>query len=508
MAKKGLVYLIGAGPGDPGLITVKGLECLRRADTVIYDYLANASLLAEAQPDAEVIYVGKSAGQHALPQEKINQLLVTKAKEGKIVARLKGGDPFLFGRGGEEAEELANAGLTFEVVPGITSAIAAPAYAGIPVTHRDFTSTFAAVTGHEDPTKTLSSIDWARISTGIGTLVFLMGVANLPSIVEQLILHGRPAETPAAVVRWGTRSSQQTVTGTLDDIVERVRRAGLKAPSVIIVGEVVRLREKLQWFDNRPLFGKRVLVTRSREQASVLSELLRAHGAEPVEFPTIEIVPPADFGPLDEAIARLATYAWAIFTSANGVKIFVDRLRNAGLDIRALKGVKLAAIGPATAHELERYGLLLDYVPVEYVAESIVEGLKGQVRGKRVLLARAEIARQVLPEGLKKEGASVDQVVAYRTISSADGKVDVKRMLLEKEIDVITFTSSSTVENFVAKLEGLDLEAATDGVTIASIGPITSETALARGLRVDVTAQDHTIPGLVEAIVQHVSPKA
>ena len=511
VSSSGIVYLVGAGPGHPKLITVKGLECLRQADAVVYDRLANPRLLREVGNGAELIYVGKTAGKHPVPQEEINALLIEKGREGKVVVRLKGGDPFVFGRGGEEAEALVEAGIPFEVVPGVTSAIAAPAYAGIPVTHRGYTSAFAVITGHEDPTKDDSDIDLAKISTGIDTLVFLMGVGNLPLIVEQLVKHGRSPQTPVALIRWGTEPRQEVVLGVLDDIVEKVQKAGLKPPAVIVVGKVVSLREKLCWFDRldrRPLLGKRVLVTRSREQASVLSERLMELGAEPVEFPVIQIVPPDDYSPLDEAICRLSSYDWLIFTSVNGVKAFVERLIAQGKDIRALGGIKICAIGPATAAELSRYCLNVDYVPKKYVAEAIVEGI-GDVGGLRILLPRADIAREMLAVELAEAGADVDEVVAYRTVLGDSFDEQVKDMLLASEIDIVTFTSSSTVRNFVAMMRhgdgstvsGAMLAEMLKGVTVACIGPITEGTARELGIKVDVVAEEYTIEGLIRAIV-------
>ncbi|MFQ6000856.1 MAG: uroporphyrinogen-III C-methyltransferase, partial [Anaerolineae bacterium] len=501
MSDKGVVYLVGAGPGDPGLITVKGLKCIGRAEVVVYDRLVNPLLLTAAREGAELIYVGKSAHHHALPQEEINALLVRKAREGKTVTRLKGGDPFLFGRGGEEAEALAQADIPFEVVPGVTSAIAAPAYAGIPVTHRDYTSTFAVVTGHEDPTKA-SDIEWAKIATGAGTLVFLMGVGNLPLIVGELLKHGRPPDTPVAIVRWGTEGRQQTVTGSLQDIVDRAKEAEIMPPAVIVVGEVVSLRDRLRWFDTKPLFGKQVLVTRSREQASILSGRLRELGAEPVEFPTIRTAPPQDFGPLDEAIESLPSYDWVIFTSVNGVKSFMQGLLVKGQDVRALAGVKLAAIGPATAGELEGLSLRVDYLPQRYVAEAIAEGI-GDVAGARILLPRADLARPSLVQGLEAKGAVVDEVIAYRTLPG-EPSAEIKRIVLDGKIDIVTFTSSSTVHNLVSALEaevGAGWRTALGKAAIACIGPITARTAQELGIEVDVVAQEHTIEGLVEAIV-------
>jgi uroporphyrinogen III methyltransferase/synthase len=494
----GIVYLVGAGPGDPGLITVKGLACLQKAEVLVYDRLVNERLLEHVAPGCEIIDVGKTPSNHPIPQRDINALLVDKARAGKVVVRLKGGDPFLFGRGGEEAEALAEAGLLFEVVPGVTSAIAVPAYAGIPVTHRDFTSTFAVVTGHEDPTKDGSDIDWAKLATGVGTLVFLMGIGNLSGIVEQLVEHGRDPQTPAAVIRWGTESRQETVTGTLADIVRRVREAGIQAPAVTVVGEVVRLREKLRWFDTRPLFGKRVLVTRARPQASALSERLRDLGAEPVEFPAIAIAPPSDWSGLDQAIAQLATYDWVIFTSANGVEAVAERLQARGGDLRLLEGPRLAAIGPATAQVLRAYGLRVDFVPAVYVAEEIVAGI-GDVRGQRLLLPRAAKVRQALAQGLRAKGALVDEVVAYRTTAASSG--NLQAILGNGKIDILTFTSSSTVRNLAAALSGRPPAEALTGILVACIGPVTARTAQELGIRVDVVAGEHTIEGLVEAVV-------
>ncbi|SHK11737.1 uroporphyrinogen-III synthase [Desulforamulus aeronauticus DSM 10349] len=504
MMAKGIVYLVGAGPGDPGLITVKGLQCIRQADVVVYDRLASPRLLAHARPEAELIYVGKSPDRHAMVQDEINQLLVDKAKEGKVVTRLKGGDPFVFGRGGEEAELLVENGLPFEVVPGITSAISVPAYAGIPVTHRGYTSTFAIVTGNEDPTKDDSSIAWDKIATGAGTLLFLMGMGNLPGICARLIEYGRSPQTPVALIRWGTRPEQRTLTGTLDDICQKATAAGFKNPAVIVVGEVVNLRDKLAWFENRPLFGKRIIVTRSREQASVLSSAIEALGGEPWEFPTISIVPPEDFTALDSAINDVRSYRWLIFTSVNGVKMFFDRMRKNRKDIRDLSDVRLCAIGPRTREELEQRGLLVDYVPGEYRAEEIVEGLKGKVLpGDRVLLPRADIARKMLPQALEEMGAIVQDVVAYHTVLGDGDATAIREALADGTINVVTFTSSSTVRNFVKLVgEGTAPELLAK-TSVASIGPITSTTARELGLRVDIEAKEYTIDGLVQAIMDH-----
>jgi len=497
----GKVYLIGAGPGDPGLLTLRGAELLGRADVVVYDRLANPVLLdRHTRPEAERIYVGKSSSRHTMRQEEINSLLVRKAMEGKMVVRLQGGDPFVFGRGGEEAATLASAGVPFEVVPGITSAIAAPAYAGIPVTHREHNTSFAVVTGHEDPTKPDSTIDWDKLATGVGTLIFLMGFENLELIVQRLMQAGRPSSTPVALIRWGTWPQQETLVGTLSDIVARADAAGFGPPAVTVVGSVVQLREQLRWWDSRPLFGKRILVTRSREQASDLSALLSEQGAQPVEFPVVEIVTPDSYDDLDGALARLNSYDWVVFTSANGVRVFLERLKVHGRDVRALGEVRLAAIGPATAEELRRCCLRVDLVPSEYVAEGVAAELIARgVEGKRVLLPRADIARDVLRLELEKAGATVDSVVSYRTIPARTGLSRLKAMLMDGEIDVVTFASSSTVRYLVAGL-GEDALSLLSRAQVACIGPITAQTATSLGLRVDVVASEHTIPGLVAAI--------
>lgn len=511
----GKVYLVGAGPGDPGLFTLKGVECMRRADVIVYDYLAGKPLLGFAAPDAELIYVGKKGGDHTMQQEDICQLLVDKGLAGHVVTRLKGGDSFIFGRGGEEALALHEAGVPFEVVPGISSAYSVPAYAGIPVTHRGLTTDVAFITGHEDPTKEESTIKWDKISTGIGTLVFLMGVKNLPYIVSNLTANGRDPETPVALIRWGTTPRQETLTGTLTNIVELVKERGFKAPAITIVGEVVSLREKLHWFEDRPLFGKRVVVTRSRSQASDLVTALADTGAVPVEFPTIKVNPPVDgYAALDAAIAKLRAgsdtggdtaagpaYDWIVFTSVNGVEHFFARLDREG-DVRDLRGAKLGAIGPATATALEARDLKLDFVPAEYRAEAVLEGLleRGAAAGS-VLIPRAKEAREVLPEKLAAAGARVEVVPAYETMLDDTGSGEMKDMLLAGEIDIITFTSSSTVKNFVKLLEAFDFQALPANVTIACIGPVTAETARELGLRVDLVADEYTIPGLVRALI-------
>jgi len=501
----GKVFLIGSGPGDPKLISIKGMECIQKADVVVYDRLASPRLLKAARPDAELIYVGKKAAQHAMKQDKINQLLADKAKEGKTVARLKGGDPFIFGRGGEEALVLVENNIPFEIVPGISSAYSVPAYAGIPATHRGVTSTIAFITGHEDPTKEDTDIDWEKISTGIGTLVFLMGVSNLPEISRQLIKHGRSNDTPVALVRWGTTPKQEVLVGTLADISDKVLKANFKAPAIIIVGDVIKLRDKLKWFENGTLFGKRILVTRSRSQASDLVSLLEERGAAAIEFPTIKIDPPGSYDQLDKAISGLDKYDWIVFTSVNGVDFFINRLAELQKDIRELKGIKIAAIGPATAKRLKDLHLRVDYIPKEYRAEAIIEGFKDfGVKGKNILIPRAEVAREILPDQLRELDANVDIVTAYRTIMDDSSVDEIKKMLEKRQVDMVTFTSSSTAKNFAKLLDDLDLKEVLKDVTVAAIGPITAQTARDLGFNVDIEAKDYTIPGLVEAIEEWV----
>ena len=499
----GKVFLVGAGPGDPGLLTVKGAQCLAEADVVVYDFLANPALLAHASPRAEMIYVGKKGSDHTLAQEDINQLIVDLARSGKRVVRLKGGDPYIFGRGGEEAEDLADAGLPFEVVPGVTSAIAAPAYAGIPLTHRSFTSNVGFITGHEDPTKPESALDWEKLATGLGTLVFLMGVKNLPSITSNLIQAGRDPSTPAALIRWGTTVRQVTLVGTLADIADLARERGLKPPAILVVGGVVGLREKLGWFERLPLFGRRIMVTRTRAQASRLTRALADLGAGVIECPTIQPAPPEDWGPVDEVLDRLSDFHWLVLTSPNGVDYFRDRLLSRGLDARALAGLKVAAIGPATADKLQDMGLKADLVPEEYVAEGLVRALTATgVSGMNILLARAQEAREVLPRELSAAGAKVTEVALYRTLPPEDLTPEAREALAQGQVDLVTFTSSSTVTNLMALL-GDRVEDFRNQVPAACIGPITADTARAAGLNVAAEAEVYTVQGLVESVLDY-----
>jgi uroporphyrinogen III methyltransferase/synthase len=499
-----LIYLVGSGPGDPGLFTLKGLRCIQEADAVVYDRLAPKSLLEHASPGAELIYVGKRPGDPSMPQEEINALLVELGRAGKTVVRLKGGDPYVFGRGGEEAIALIEAGISFEVVPGVTSGIAAPAYAGIPVTHRGVSASVAFVTGHEDPTKDHPDVDWSRVANGADTLVLYMGVGRLREISAELVSAGRSPETPVAVIRWGTVPEQQTVTGTLGDIAGRVAEANLKPPAITVVGDVVSLREAgLDWYERLPLFGRRVVVTRARAQAGELSRELERLGAEVLEFPTIEVRPPEDFGPLDEAIRGLDSFSWLIFTSVNGVEAFVERLAHHGLDLRAVpRGARVAAIGPATAQRIREAGLRVDVVPREFRAEALVESVTGEtLAGKRVLIPRARAAREILPQKLREAGAEVVVPPAYESVPSSGGKDELARELEAGRIDCVTFTASSTAENFARAFGAEEAARLLSGTRVACIGPITADTARGHGIRVDAEAREYTIPGLLEAVI-------
>ena len=509
--KLGKVYLVGAGPGDPGLITVKGRALLRRAEVVVYDYLANKKFLDHVPADAELIYVGKKGGGiHAQTQDEINQILVDKALSGRMVVRLKGGDPFIFGRGGEEIEVLAQHGIGFEIVPGVTAASAAATYAGIPITHRQYTATVAFVTGHEDPTKQDSAIAWDKLATGVGTLVFYMGIKNLPNITERLIRYGRSPETPVAVIRWASTPLHQTVTGTLATIVEVVQKAAIKPPAVIVVGEVVNLRPTINWFEKKPLLGKRIMVTRTREQASDLVMRLEEMGADCVEFATIALEPPDSWDPLDQAVDRIASFDWLLFTSINAIQFFFRRLFERGLDARALSGIKIAVVGTATAAELKGYGLKADLLPAtEFTGEGLAQTLIEQGAGSaRFLLPRAAKANEALPEILQQAGGEVTIVPVYQNVRP-QGREEALRREFQERIDMVTFTSSSTFTNFIYMLNPKDeaeLRQLLDGVKIASIGPVTGKAIAKRGLSVDVQpAESYSIPTMVEAITEFYS---
>lgn len=502
MKHKGTVYLVGAGPGDAGLLTLRGAELLGRADVVVYDALVNADLLRLAPKSAEIIYGGKRAAQHAIPQDELNALLVAKAREGRTVVRLKGGDPYVFGRGGEEAEELAAAGVAFEIVPGISSTVAAPAYAGIPVTHRDHCSSYQVITGHEDPSKPESALDWAQIARTPGTKIVLMGVERIRQIAAELVAHGMKADTGVAMVRWGTTGRQQTIEGTLATIGDVAEAAKFSAPAVTIIGGVVSLRRKLNWFEHRPLFGQRVVVTRTREQASQLSAQLAERGAEVLEIPTIKVGPPENYGPLVEAITGLGEYDWIIFTSPNGVTTFFDYFFKAYDDLRSLGLLRIAAVGPATAAKLKELHLRVDAMPAEYVARKVADAIQAQetIENLRVLCVRAQVANPELPAQLEELGAIVDDVACYRTMPETDDLNGAAAKLLEGGAEWVTFTSASTVENFHARFNLPRLLAQFPSLKTASIGPETSKALAALGLHPTVEAKAHNLDGLVAAL--------
>jgi uroporphyrinogen III methyltransferase / synthase len=495
--KSGKCFLVGAGPGDLGLVTLRAKECIEQADVIVYDHLANPEILAWARDDAEIIYAGKKAGEHALGQEEINVLLVERARAGKQVVRLKGGDPFVFGRGAEEAKAIVDAGIEFEIVPGITSAIAGPAYAGIPVTHRAENSHVTFFTGHEDPEKIGIAIDYGALAKLGGTQVMLMGVQRLESIVREMLEQGMREDLPVALVRWATTARQETLTGTLQNIAQRVADVSFEAPAVVVFGEVVALRESLNWYEKRPLSGKRIVVTRTRKQAGELSAQLRTLGAHVFELPTIRIEPPGDLRAFAELVQDAHSYDWIVFTSANGVEAFFEIFFKLYDDGREIGGARIAAIGPATAQRIRDFHLHVDLQPDEFVAEAVVREFQklGGVENLRILLVRAEKARDVLPKELSGLGAIVDEGLAYRTVPETRDTTGARRHLLEEGADLIAFTSSSTVENFLAL--GLPWP---DGMQVASIGPITSKTARDHGLKIEIEARRHDIGGLVEAI--------
>ena len=494
----GKVYLVGAGPGDPKLITVRGAEILSKADVVVNDRLANPRLLEYINPNAEIIYAGKQSRNHFLPQDEIIKVIIDHAMQGKVVVRLKGGDPFVFGRGGEEAEALTEAGIKFEVVPGITSAIAVPAYAGIPVTSRTYAASFGVITGHEAPGKSSTDIKWDKISTGLDTIVFLMGIENLENIVKNLVANGRSVDTPVAVIQWGTYAKQRTVVGTLSDIVDKCSEAGITAPAITIVGNVVKLRETVSWFEKKPLFGKRIIVTRAENQASALVESLENFGADVIEIPVIKFIAPNDYSSIDDAIDNLGRFNWILFTSANGVEWFVKRLMECGKDIRAMANAKLAAIGPRTAAAMEKLKLKVDFIPSKYIAESVVEEYPEDISGKSILIPQAKEARDELPKGLQAKGAEVCIACAYETVADISHAEELRGVLNDGEIDIITFTSASTVRNFMALIDDITLP---ENITIACIGPITADEARVHGLNPSIIADEYTIDGLVESIL-------
>jgi len=490
---KGIVYLVGAGPGDPELLTLKAKRLLSEADCVVYDYLAEKNFVRGL--DAELIYVGKQGGDHTLTQDGINDLIVGKALEGKNVVRLKGGDPYIFGRGGEEAEKLLENGISFEVVPGISSFYSAPCYGGIPLTHRDFSNSFEVITGHRrSDSDEGEDVNFPEFNPE-KTFVFLMGMKNLGHISRQLIeTKGFPEDTPVGIISWGTRPEQQVVTAPLKSIMEEVEASGIKPPAIIIMGGVVSLRDKLRWFDNKPLFGKKIVVTRTRNQASSMAAKLAALGARAIEFPTIEIKPADDMTELHSAIDKLNAYDWVVFTSQNGINIFFHELFAKGKDVRALGSAKIAVIGKATKDELKKYGIAADVVPEKYVQESLLEAMNVEgVSGKKILLPCASDAREALSDGLSEAGAELDRIHIYTAVKPADIETDLIEDV--KNADMITFASSSTVKNFFEIVPEVDAK-------LASIGPVTSETIKELGHSVDVEAEVFTIPGMIDSITE------
>lgn len=493
----GICYLVGAGPGDPGLLTLRGKECLSTAQVVVYDALCAPELLGLAPETAELIYVGKRAGCHTLSQSEINQLLIQKVQGGSQVVRLKGGDPFLFGRGGEEAEALADAGILFQIIPGVSSITAGPAYAGIPITHRSHNACLTVFTGHEDPEKPESNLDYAAIARAQGTKILLMGVERIGAISHALITNGMSENTPVALIRWATTGRQQTLEGTLSNIAQRVQEVRFSAPAVAVFGEVVTFRKKLNWFESRPLFGKRIAVTRSRHQAGILLKALRDLGADAFELPTIRIEPPQDKKAFYQLVLAAHEYDWLIFTSPNGVDAFFQAFFEIYQDVREIGGVRIAAIGPTTAERVRSSRLQVDLLPEKYVAEALVEAFQktGDVENLRFLLVHAEGSRDLLAKELTRLGAIVDEAIAYRTVPETRDITGGIERFRQEGADIITFTSSSTVENFAALQLPLSKKFQT-----ASIGPITSDTLKRLGFQVDIEAKEYTIPGLVEAI--------
>ena len=500
--RTGTVYLVGAGPGDPKLITLKGVECLKCADVIIYDLLINDALLEHCPPHAEKIYGGKRPGEQRKRQDEINSLMIEGARAGKTVVRLKGGDPFIFGRGGEEVLALVEAGINFEIVPGITSAIAAPAYAGIPLTHRDYASSVAFVTGHSASFAPDSPIGWERLATAVDTLVVYMGIGHLRQIAEQLTKHGRPPETPVTLVHWGTTPEQKTLEGTLANISEKAGAANFRNPAVIVIGAVNRLRERLRWYDSKPLFGKRIVVTRARAQASGFAELLESYGAHTIQFPTIEIQPILDNPALDEAIAHLGDYDWVIFTSVNAVEIFYSRLRENGADVRSFGKAQICAVGPKTVEALNAIGLCADFVPTQSRGLAIADEMEN-LAGKRVLLPCTKIAPKDLPTALHEKCAVVHTIPIYDTVKSeGKGRGVLEKKIINGEIDMVTFTSSSTVTNFVGMFESSATKLLLSKVKIAVIGPSTAEAVKQYGLTVDVMPNTASVEALAQKIVR------
>ena len=499
MSKQGICYLVGAGPGDLGLVTLKAKECIEKCDVLVYDALSSAELVGWAKKGCELIFAGKRAADHAIPQDQINALIVEKTLQGKTVTRLKGGDPMIFGRGGEEAAELAEAGVVFEIVPGISSTIAGPAYAGIPVTHRDHCSQLTIFTGHEDPTKDDTSLDFDQLAKTPGTKVFVMGVSRLRGICEQFVKGGASLQTPIALTRWATTGKHQTVQGTLETIADIVDEKKFKSPAVAVIGDVVREREKINWFETRPLFGKRIVVTRTREQAGGLSKRLGELGADVIELPTIKIEPPKDRAEFMESVSESHTYDWIIFTSPNGVEKFFDAFYATYQDARSLGGCRIAAIGPSTEAKIREYRFAVDLLPQKFVAEGLIEAFKEQsIEHQKVLWVKAEETRNVIYDGLMELGAIVDSCLAYQTVPETSDPTGAVQKLREEGADMITFTSGSTVQNFFKM--SLDWP---EGCEAACIGPVTDKAFKARSGEVSVMSEKHDIEGLVATILKH-----
>jgi uroporphyrinogen III methyltransferase / synthase len=500
----GTVYLVGAGPGDAGLLTLRGAELLGRAEVVVYDALVNPELLRLAPNTAEIIYGGKRARDHALPQKELNQLLIAKAREGKIVVRLKGGDPYVFGRGGEEAEELADAAIPFEVVPGVSSFVAVPNYAGVPLTHREFASRLTLITGHEDPGKEPSTIDWPQVARTPGTKVIMMGTERIGDIARTLIANGMASSTPIAMIRWGTTGQQESIDGTLATIAEVAEKSLIAPPTVAVIGDVVKLRHKLNWFERRPLFGKSIAVTRSREQAAGFTRQLTDLGAEVLEVPTIRIEAPSRREDIVDALLELNSYDWLIFTSPNGVTNFFEYFFRQFHDMRDIGGCRIAAVGPATARKLKELHLQVDLMPDEAIGASIAEAFKDyeSIENLKICLLRAEVANRELPEALEALGAIVDDVACYRTVAETEDRTGAAAKLLEHGADWITFTSASTVEHFHGRFDLPSLRKKFPQLKMASIGPETSKALLALNLKPDLEAKQHTTEGLLQALLR------
>ncbi|MDQ2086955.1 uroporphyrinogen-III C-methyltransferase [Herbivorax sp. ANBcel31] len=498
----GKVYIVGVGPGDYKLITLKAVECIKKADVIVYDRLIGRKILNFAKDNSEKIFVGKSPNNHSLSQYEINRLLVEQAKKGKIVARVKGGDPFLFGRGGEEGVFLYENKIEFEIIPGITSAISVPAYAGIPVTHRECCSSLHIITGHEREEKEKSSINYKELAKIGGTLVFLMGVKNLPNISKNLIKNGMKRLTPVAVVERGTTFDQRAITGTLEDISHKVLEEKVSSPAAIVVGEVVNFREKLDWFLKGTLRGKRVVVTRAREQASRLVDMIEDLGGEALEFPTIKIEPPDSFDQFDRILENVRNYNWLVFTSPNGVKAFFERLRHKKIDVRSLYNLKVAVIGKVTADEVEKIGINIDYMPDKYTTDELLKGMKKVITpSERILLARSDIGSKELLDGLLENGNNVTNVTVYKTSPAIEDRKELLDLFKKGKIDFITFTSSSTVINFIKAVGRENLDKLSN-TKVISIGPVTTKTAIENGINVARQADEHTIAGLVTQLIQ------